>query len=258
MPTLDAQTAPSPAARFGSVVCVTDQSACSAEAVRQAALLTRADGRLELLALALDPGPGRPRPQASQIESLVEGAAVASRCGMHATVHIDETSDDVEAVLRRCGGHDLLVLPAGPLAEAVLPRADLPVLVARPAPDGSAFPGSVLIAVDGSPEAHAAAGLGAQLAAGAHALAALVASPEHDGRHQSALQQDAAEVERLTGRRPLILDEHGPAAPSIITAATALEASLIVLGSRPGRPVASVSAAVVAHAPCSVLVLRAP
>lgn len=256
MPTLDAQPVSSPPALFGAVVCVTDQSAGGAEAVRQAALLARTGGRLELVALAPDPAPGRPRPQAAQIESLVEGAAVASRCGVRATVHIDETDDDVEAVLRRCSGHDLLVLPAGALAEAVLPRADLPVLVARPGPEGSEFPGSVLIAVDGTPEAHAATGLAAQLAAREQALAALVASPEHDEPHQSALQRDAAAVERLTGRRPLILDEHGPAAPSIIAAATALEASLIVLGSRPGRPVASVSEAVVADAPCSVLVLR--
>jgi nucleotide-binding universal stress UspA family protein len=253
MHTLDAQTASSPAPVFGAVVCVTDRSAGSAEAVRQAAHLAREDGRLELVALAPDPAPGRPRPQAVQIESLVEGAAVASRCGVQATVHIDETSDDVEAVVSRCRGHGLLVLPAGPLAEAVLPRADLPVLVTRPARE---FPGSVLIAVDGTPEAHAATRLGAQLAARENALTALVASPEHDGRHQSALEEDVATVERLTGRRPVILDEHGPAAPSIVAAATALEASLVVLGSRPGRPVASVSAAVVAHAPCSVLVIR--
>ena len=256
MQAADPQPVATNPALFGAVVCVTDGSDRGAEAVRQAARLAGPGGTLDLVALAPDPAPGRPRPQAAQIECLVAGSAVAAECGVRAAVHIDETSDPVEAVLRRCRGHGLAVLPSGPLARAVLPRAELPVLIARPGPHSSGFPGSLLVAVDGTPESHAAARLGARLAAREQSVPALVASPEHDARHQSALQRDAATVERITGQRPLILDEHGPPAASILAAAASIEVSLILLGSRPGRPVASVSAQVAGRAPCSVLVLR--
>jgi nucleotide-binding universal stress UspA family protein len=235
------------------VLCVTDGSRAGTAAVRQAALLTGEDGRLDLLALAPDPAPGRPRPQAAQIEALVSGSAVASRGGVHSIVHIAETSDEAAAVAESSRDHGLLVLAAGPLAGDVLPRVEVPVLVARPGADRL---DSVLAAVDGSPEAHAAALLGARLAALEHADLALVAAPEHDAAHQHALQRDAAAVERITGRRPLILDEHGAPVASILNAATTLDASLIVLGSRPGRPADSVSAEVAERADCSVLVLR--
>ena len=221
MQTATAHPPASSASLFGKVLCVTEQSEGGTEAVRQAALLAGAGGEVEPLALAPDPTPHQ-----------------------------------VRAVLERCAGHGLLVLPAGPLARTVLPRATIPVLVARRAPSGGVFPGSVLVAVDGTPEAHDAARLGARLAAREGATVALVASPEHDAPHQSALQHDAETVERLSGRWPLILDEHGAPAPSILAAAASLEASLIVLGSRPGRPVASVSCEVAEAARCSVLVLR--
>jgi nucleotide-binding universal stress UspA family protein len=207
------QAAP-PDTPFGAVLCVTDGSEAGAEAVRQAALLAGDGVRLERLTV---------------------------------------TSEDPMTVLHRCEGHDLLALPAGPLARQVLPRADIPVLVARRTPDLFA---SVLVAVDGTPEAHAAALVGARLAARERAELALVAAPEHDALHQRALLRDAAAVERVIGRRPLILDEHGAPVPSIVGAAALVEASLIVLGSRPRHPAGSVSAEVAERASCSVLVLR--
>lgn len=245
--------APPPDALLGTVLCVTDDSEAGLQAVHQAALLAGDHGHLDLLALAPDPAPGLPRPEATQIEALVRGSTVATRAGANTTVHIAETSDEAATVVKRSHGHGLLVLPAGPLARIVLPRVEGPVLVARP---GSDVLASVLVAVDGTAEAHAAALVGARLAARARADLALVAAPQHDAVHQCALQRDAASVERITGRRPLILDEHGSAASSIVSAAAALEASLIVLGSRPGRPVGSVSAEVAERAMCSVLVLR--
>ena len=159
-------------------------------------------------------------------------------------------------MLERCAGHDLLVLGAGPLARAVLPRSPIPVLVVRPVP-GASFPESVLIAVDETPEAHAAARTGARLAARDGALVALVAAPEHDALHQRALAEHLATVERISSSRPLVLDEYGDPAPSIVAAAVNLDASVIVLGSRARRrPAESVSARVADQAPCSVLVVR--
>jgi nucleotide-binding universal stress UspA family protein len=238
---------------FGAVLCVTDGSPASTEAVRRAARLAGDGGRLDLLALAPDPPQGRPRPQAAQIEALVSATAVASRERVHANVQIAETSDGPATVAARARGHDLLVLPPGRLARAMVARAELPVLVARPGPQAL---DSVLVAVDGTAQAHAAALLGAELAARDDAQLALVATPEHDAAHQHALQRDAAAVERITGRRPLILDEHGPPVTSIVGAAATLKASLIVLGSRPEHHADSVSAQVAERATCSVLVLR--
>jgi nucleotide-binding universal stress UspA family protein len=189
----------------------------------------------------------------TQIEALARGSIVASQTGVQSTVHIAETSDEPATVADWSRDHGLLVLPAGRLARRVLALADGPVLIARRSPQ---LLESVLVAVDGTAEAHAAALVGACLAARHVADVALVAAPEHDAVHQSALLRDAAAVEQITGRRPLVLDEHGAPAPSIVGAAAAIEASLIVLGSRPGRPVGSVSAEVAERATCSVLVLR--
>ena len=216
MLTLAASASAPPQPLFGSVLCVTGRSGTGAEAVRQAALLAGAGAAFDLL----------------------------------------DAPAGADEVLDRCAGHDLLVLPAGPLASAVLPRSPVPVLVTRPAPRDGDFPGSVLIAVDATPEAHAASRFGARLAARDGALLALVAAPEHDAWHRRALEAHVATVERISGRRPLVLDEYGPAARSIAIAAANLEASLILLGGRAGRPAASVSAAVAEHARCSVLVLR--
>ena len=185
-------------------------------------------------------------------ETVRQAARVA---GPGAVFDLMEASEGIGTVLERCAGHDLLALPAGPMARALLPRSPIPVLVVRPA-RGPGFPESVLIAVDDTPEAHAAARTGARLAARDGSYVALVATPEHHETLRRALAEHLATVERISTRRPLVLDEYGSPATAIVAAASNLEASLVVLGSRPGRPVASVSAEVAGQAPCSVLVLR--
>lgn len=165
-----------------------------------------------------------------------------------------EAVDDITGVPRP--GHDLLVMPADEAAIAALASSPLPVLVARPPRTSSAFPDSILIAVDDSPEARAAARLGARLAAEHGALVALVSTPEHDALHRRALEGHIAAVVAATGRRPLVLDERAAPVPSIVNAARSTDASLIVVGSRAGRHDDSVSAQVARAAACSVLVLR--
>ena len=73
---------------------------------------------------------------------------------------------------------------------------------------------------------------------------------------QAAIVADVAKVVAETGQRPLVLDEQAPPVQTILAAAASTGASLIVMGSRPGQPAASVSQAVARRAPCSVLVLR--
>jgi nucleotide-binding universal stress UspA family protein len=206
---------------FKRILCATDLTPEGAEAVSQAAILAGTGTRLETY-------------------SLSQGAGA-------------------EALPARCAGHDLLVVPAGDAASSALAAAgDIAVVVARPLQAGSTFPESILVAVDGTPAAHDAALLAGRLAAEHGALIAVVATPEHDALHRRPLEDDVAAITRLTGTRPLVLDERRPPVPAIVDAARMLDATLIVLGSRPGTPAGSVSAAVAAAAGCSVLVARPP
>lgn len=252
--TEQSSTAPSPP--FERILCVTGLAAGGAEAVRQAAVLAGPGGAIDLVSVAPWRPPGTPRPQAEQIEALVMATRVTSGLGVSCETHIVEAIDEPAGVLERCAGHDLVVVPAGETGHEVLSRAPISVLVARAPSNASPFPDTVLVAVDGTAEAHAAARVGAQVAALGAAPVALVASPEHDASHQHALQDDARAVERITGTRPLVLDEHRGPVPSILCAAAEMEASLIVMGRRPGHPMTRVSAQVADSAHCSVLVVR--
>jgi len=242
---------------FSRILCLTDRSAGGAEAVRQAAVLAGTGAAIDLMSIAPSRPPGTPRPQAAQIEALVEGCELAAARAVTCTPHIVEAEDEPTAVLESWADHDLVVVPAGGTAAGVLSCTPGSLLIARTPPGGSPFPESVLVAVDGSPESHAAARLGARLAARQHAIVTLVATPEHDSSHQHALEHVVRTVERITGKRPLILDEYRAAVPSILYAAASVEASVIVMGRRPGHPGRSISAEVASAAPCSVLVVRA-
>ena len=242
---------------FGRILCLTDLSAGGAEAVRQAAVLAGPGAAIDLMSVAPSRPPGTPRPQAAQIEALVAGCELAATRAVTCTPHIVEADDEPTAVLESWADHDVVVISAGDTAADVLCRAPGSLLLTRTPPEGSPFPESILAAVDGSPESRAAARLAALLAVRRHAVVTLVATPEHDASHQHALEHVVQTVERITGKRPLILDEHRGAVPSILYAAASVEASVIVMGRRPGSPSRSVSAEVASAAPCSVLVVRA-
>ena len=241
---------------FERIVCATGTSDRDAEAVRQAAVLAGRGAIVCFVAVAPEHSPGQPHPEPHQLEALVQADVLASRLGVRADPHIVEASDEVAGMLARRAVHDLLVAPAGDAAIRAVARSPIPVLIARPAPDGATFPDSILVAVDGSPQAREAARVGGRLAARHGACVALVASPEHDAPHRRWLDGHVAAVAAETGARPIVLDEHAPAVPSILAAAGSTGASLIVTGSRPGNPAASVSAQVAREATCSVLVVR--
>jgi nucleotide-binding universal stress UspA family protein len=241
---------------FERILCLTDLSPGGEEAVRQAAALARPGAAIDLMTVAPIRPPGMPRPQAAQIEALVAGSELAAARAVTCTPHIVEAEDEPTAVLESWADHDLVVIPAGGSAAGVLACTPGSLLLARTPPAGSPFAESILAAVDGSPESHAAARLAARLAVRQHAVVTLVATPEHDVSHQHALERDIQTVERITGKRPLVLDEHRGAVPSILYAAASIEASVIVMGRRPGHPGRSVSAQVAKAAPCSVLVVR--
>ncbi len=241
---------------FERILCATELTDAGAEAVRQAAVLAGAGGSLEIVSVAPRRPPGAPRPQARQIEALVNASALAEAAGVRATTHIVDAAGETAGLLTRCAGHDLLVAAASEPSLAALPEAPVPVLIARPAPAGSSFPDSIIVAVDGTPAAHEAACVAGRLAARHGALVALVAAPEHDAPHQQALEADVEALRELTGTRPLVLDEQRLPVTAILGAATSAGASLIVLGSRPGSPAGSISAQIARRARTSVLVMR--
>src|SRR5215213_2824498 len=150
--------ATAPDRTFERILCATDLSEAGTEAVRQATILAGRETALELVSV-----PGEER-----------------------------GTDLAAAVLQRWNRHDLLVTPAGAQALACLPRLPTPILLSRPGPVGASFPENILVAVDGSPEAHDAVRLGARIAARHEALLTLVATPEHDGEHRRALRDDVA------------------------------------------------------------------
>jgi len=241
---------------FERILCLTGLNQEGAEAVRQAAILAGPGATIDLVTVAPRRPPGMPHPQAEQIESLVIGDRLASERAVASRPHIAEAADEPTGVLDRVAGHDLVVVPDSATGIEVLRRAPASVLIAR-ASAPTPFPESILIAVDGTAEAHAAARLGAELSLRHAAPVSLVATPEHDSGHQDALERDIEVVEQITGKRPIVLDEYRGPAPSILAAAAGVEASLIVIGRRPGDHDPSVSAHVAGAAPCSVLVVRA-
>jgi nucleotide-binding universal stress UspA family protein len=241
---------------FERILCLTGLTREGAEAVRQAAILAEPGATIDLVTVAQRRPPGMPHPQAEQIESLVIGDRLASGHDVESRPHIAEAADEPTGVLDNVVGHDLVVVPDSGTGLEVLARAATSVLVARAAASDTPFPESILVAVDGTAGAHAAARLGAELSVRHGAPVTLVATPEHDMTHQHALQHDIEAVEQITGTRPLVLDEHRGPVPSIVAAAAGVEASLIVLGRRPGSPIPSVSAEVARAAGCSVLVVR--
>jgi len=247
---------PAGAPVFERILCATGTVGRDDEAVRQAAILAGPGATVSFVAVAPEHEPGAPHPVAHEIESLVSARVAATRLGVHPDSQIIEARDEVTGMLARCPVHDLLVAPPSDAATAATARSQIPVLIARPAPAGAAFPECILIAVDETAEAREAARIGGRLAARHGALVALVATPEHDEAHRRALEGHIAAVMAATRTRPLVLDEQAPAVPAIVAAAASIDASLIVLGSRPGNPEPSISAQVAREATCSVLVLR--
>src|SRR5207248_1594311 len=105
-------------------------------------------------------------------------------------LHLLETDEPVQSVLEQGQRHDLLVTT--PTAVTLLAGAGVPVLVARPARDGDAFPESVLAAVDGTRRQGAAVRLAAEIGAAHGSTLALVAAPGHDEDTRTALREDVA------------------------------------------------------------------
>ena len=226
---------------FRSVLCGIDDTAATEVAVEQAAVLAGPGSTLDLVvclqsAFAQSAQPRLTREVAERALDRLTDLAVEGGVAVHSEVV--EAGFDRHPLLSACAGHDLLVVgsheigrPVGILSAGVMTAsthlAPCPVLIARESPAG--FPGTILLADDGTRHSREAARL-------AHAIAA----------------QHGCELVAASG----VDDRPAKAIPAL---AARIGAGLIVLGSRRlrgPRALASVSERVAHNAPCSVLVVR--
>lgn len=259
---------------FSSVLCGINGSRFDAEVVRQAAALAGRRGRLTLLSVTWEAGTGATavavlsRRRAE--ESVRRAAATARELGVEARSEIRTAPAPAELLVEKSAAHDLLVIgpsgagraqgiAVGRTASVVLHTARCPVLIARRPPSDNDFPRTILLAVDGSAPAGRAAQVAARIAR-IHGSAVAIAGPSgHDAVDREMLARQSALIRGATGVDPVLLDEHGPPARAVVTAAPTWEASLIVIGSRRLRGLGafrSVSERVAHQAACSVLVAR--
>jgi nucleotide-binding universal stress UspA family protein len=218
---------------FRSILCGVDGSRVSAEAARQAAVLSSAGARLTLLGVGWEEARRRSAHatvEPHRLAAALETARLEARAlGIAPTVRLVESREETSVLLTHATDYDLLVVGAssppratgvlaGSTATAVVHSAPVPVLLARRPPEGVNFPSAILAAIDGTPSGADVAATAAQLASAHDARVSVVASSD------------------------------------VLSAADSLGAALVVIGSRG----VSLSERVAYEALCSVLVLRRP
>jgi CBS domain-containing protein len=275
------------AARGGTVVVAVDVSASARAAVWWAGDVAAACGARLRLVHAVRPEDGRDSPAAAVLREL---CADAERAGVSDVDSVMVTGTPAEVLAAHAVGARLLVLGSagarsgpgmtGPLARLLADGVDCPLAVVRGASVELPAPrqGPVVVGVDGSVPARAAADLAADLAAGWGASVTLVHSwtelrrdPDGrlhlDGEHRGAQQAAArrvldAEAARVRQRRPGLsvgteLGEE-PALSTLLHQARGARA--VVVGHREhtvtGTTQASVLQGLLAFAPCPVIRVR--
>ena len=261
---------------FRSILCGIDGSRASQEAARQAAALAAPGAEVDFVCVRWAQGVGlgaqatiadRRAEEALELAlTTVEGA------GASATTALVRARDPFGELLERSRAADLLVLGSPPGSRAggialgqvgsrLLHEASVPVLVSRSPDPGHPFPGSLLIATDGSEGSAHATRLAAQIAR-RHASSVIqlhVGDSPTVARHLMAAE--AAALMDATGAEPVGMLDGGTPHLRIVECARSHGTSLVVLGSRGLhglRALGSVSERVAHEAPCSVLVARPP
>jgi nucleotide-binding universal stress UspA family protein len=242
---------------FGSIVCGVGPGEASLEAARQAAMLATG-GDLSLV--AIEPAGA----EAASRRQLAAARDITRVHGLDPTVTEVRADAVTPALLLLAAHHDLLVVGAHradeghpDTARAAVHQAPVPVMVARAPRAGAEVTDRLLIAIDGSPEAHDAMTVAGALARRHAAEVAVVAPLPGHSEHPAVLAADLAEA-RVFTHRPAVLDGDD-GAEAIVRAARAVDATLVVMGSRGLSGIAalsSVSEHVAHEAHCSVLVVR--
>jgi nucleotide-binding universal stress UspA family protein len=257
------------AALFERAVCAVDGTEAGIEATRQAARLAPARAPLLLVSVACPP-PFADTTLVVPIEALRkdgEAALAAARAAIPLPRPVETRllEGPVIAVLRAelkreratllsVGSHRAsratgIVL--GSVATTLLHDAPCSVLVARTPPDPAAFPRSIAVGFDGSPEARRALAVARELAG--RLGATLTAVLAHDGGLDVAASRSAAA--EVAPEAALDEEDRHP-----VDALTESGADLVVVGSRGLHglhALGSVSERVAHRARSSVLVVRA-
>jgi len=273
------QTAPAmeSQAAFSKVLCGIDDSRPSAEAGRQAALLATPGGAIEFVGVCWTVGEGRRRVSSLNVErveqALQEAARTAIAGGASATWTLLRDRDPAETLLAQASGHDLAAVGShtgsrasailfGSTASTLVHRAEVPVLVARRAASGDAFPGKVVLASDGSAGSTAAASLAARIVRTCGADLTVVHVEDGETRQtRDELARQTVDLQEEIGREPPLCEASGDPHDAIPALAAELGAGLVVVGSRGlggVKALGSVSERVAQRSPCSVLVARPP
>jgi nucleotide-binding universal stress UspA family protein len=268
------ETARADAAVFADVLCAIDGTTESLAAVAQAAALADTDAHLTLLEVTSFEAEGAYRSPAiaplrakgilDQAVGIVEAAGVRSR------TEVDPAGPPSSVVLDWAVEHDLLAIGApatswfggmfmGGVAISAEGEFTIPMLVARTMPAEPRFASRILIASDGLAGSDELVELGGRLA---HAQGASVVLLHAIGFESKARRR---RVEEQARRLQLDVDdasqvrlESGSARTMIVETASAVGASLIVMGSRRLRGlrvIGSVSRRVVHQGHCSVLLV---
>jgi nucleotide-binding universal stress UspA family protein len=251
---------------FDGVLCAVDVSAESVEAVRQAARLAEPEGRLVLVSVceagvAVHAGMLATEVLADlreEAESALTTASGALPPGRIAETRLVE-GRAAELLLHLAAGEHATLLCAGAGGQRratgillgstvtrLVHEAPCSVLVAR-APLSGAFPSSIVVGVDGSPEAEAAARVAFALQERFGASLRVVAAAGGKGVDVQAVGRAHPDVEPV------------PAKPVEALVAGREQPDLIVVGSKGLhglRALGSVSERVAHRARCSVLVVR--
>lgn len=259
---------------FGRIVCAVDGSRSSHEAVAQAITLAGPSTELAFVCVRSESGAGPTHGSNISLtradKALREAVRAAAEAGVRAAAQVLPCREPPPVLLAEASRANLLVLAShvawtaagimlGDTASTAVHRASVPVLVTRRPPEGVAFPERVLVATDGSPDAHRAVELAGRIAH-RHGARLYIVSV-HPARHgrKERIATEAAELTAELGVEPTIIRVPGHAHECIVETAASESVSLVAVGSRglTGlRALGSVSERVAHHAPCSVLVAR--
>jgi nucleotide-binding universal stress UspA family protein len=206
-----------PAGTFSSALCAADTSANSRAAHDQAMLLAAPGGTVERV-----PGP-------------------------------QLTRQGHRALQDACMGRDLLALGADAAVLAVVEDAPIPVLIARRCPLGTDLTDTILVPVDDSPESTRAVELAGRIAAAHGGTVTILGAPSRDPALQRAIAASGRVLLEITGSTPRRFGEQLPREHAIPSAADALTATLVVLGSGSSEPARRMTAQIARAIACSVL-----
>ncbi|HEX6455980.1 MAG TPA: universal stress protein [Solirubrobacterales bacterium] len=260
---------------FATILCAVDGSRGSKFAARQAIAICEPGVRLGFLAIANErtSGEGAHEVDLSEArarDALEEAAQEARQAGIEAAAKLLHGAPTADLLLAEAEDYELLVVGCediprgagvflGKTATQLAHRSEGPLLVARNTSGEDSFPGTILLASEGTEESWTVARAAIALARSHQSRLRLVYVPgQMHPEHYRRVQEQMKLAEESTGTPPELIAEPGPVAEQIEKAAEATHPSLIVMGKRGlsgAKALGSVSERVMHKAASSVLII---